>query len=99
MREIQVQFRKLNSIGRARTLNTAQRTELQTFMNNFCYTIAEIHELGSFVILGDTAMQLFDGELVDLNIFGANDKYLVPFLRAVAPVINPNAAPATFRAP
>lgn len=71
----------------------------ELFKDALCLAIAEVHEIGSLLIHGDITFQLFQGELETLNVFGPNDKFLVPFLRAVAPIINLNQPFATFRSP
>lgn len=58
-----------------------------------CHVIADVHELGSFIIHGEAAVQLFSGELECLNVFGPNtDEYLLttPLLRAMVHIINPD---------
>ena len=81
-------------------LNRNQRRDFQQFMDKMCHVIGEVHELGSFIIHGEAAAQLFQGELDSLNVFGPQiDDYLVPLLKALAHVINPNLPPAVFRIP
>jgi len=84
LREANIEFRKLNNISQRARLNANQMQEFEIFKNSLCLAIAEVHEMGSFLIHGDTAFELLQGELDTLNVFGPNDKFLVPFLRAVA---------------
>ena len=99
LHEANIQFRKLNNISPRAQLNANQMREFEIFKNALCLAIEEVHEMGSLLIHGDTAFELLQGELETLNVFGPNDKYLVPFLRAVAPITDPNQPPATFRSP
>jgi len=95
--EIEKEFRKQNGIVGGASLNRTQRRRLRDFENNVCHVIGKIYEFGSLIIHGEVAMQLFTGELERLNVFGSSiDPYVLPFLRAVVPIIDPDVPPATF---
>lgn len=67
-------------------LNANQVREFELFKDSLCLAIAEVHEMGSFLIHGDTAFELLQGELETLNVFCPDDKFLVPFCERLRPL-------------
>lgn len=57
------------------------------FKRSVCYALGKVHEIGSFLVHGEAIVQVFMGDLDNLNLFGPQDTYIKPVLRALVPVI------------
>lgn len=57
LREVNVQFRKLNHIPQRARLNANHVREFELFKDSLCLAIAGIHEIGSFLIHRNTVFE------------------------------------------
>ena len=75
--QIEKQYRSLKKIAEGKPLTKVKKNELEDFRKLTCTAIGEATEAASFIIHGNQAIELFEGRLKELNVFGpAVDPYI-----------------------
>ena len=99
LKEMDKQFRSIQTvpIPQGIPLTDEQKEEFEKFRRKACRAIGYTSETSSFLVHGNQALDLFEGELKELNVFGPKvDPYLVPVMNALVPMIKKGVEPAIF---